>query len=58
VTAAIVLYNAMRGNVCDVDVQRVLRTILGVLMVAAAEALFGRHTQRNDWIFRRPDLAI
>lgn len=47
-TAAIVLLNAERGNVYDLDVQRVLLTILGVLMVtaavAAAEALFGRYT--------------
>ena len=46
-TAAIVLLNAERGNVFDVDVQRVLATIVGVLMVGAvveaAEALFGRY---------------
>jgi hypothetical protein len=49
-TAAIVLLNAERGNIFDVDVQRLRLTILGVLMVAAvvsaAEALFGRHTPK------------
>jgi hypothetical protein len=49
-TAATVLLNADRGNVFDLDVQRVLLTILGVLMVgaavAAAEALFGRRAPK------------
>jgi Fusaric acid resistance protein-like len=49
-TAAVVLLNAERGNVFDLDVQRVLLTILGVLMVSAAvtaaEAVFGRYTPK------------
>jgi hypothetical protein len=46
VTAAIVLLDAQRGNVFDIDLQRVIYTIVGVVAVAAAvavgEALLGR----------------
>jgi hypothetical protein len=51
VTTAIVLLNAERGNVFEIDLQRVLYTILGVALVAAAvalaESLLGRHTSNQ-----------
>jgi hypothetical protein len=52
VTAAIVLLDAERGNVFEVDVQRVVYSIVGVSLVAAAvaagEMLLGRSTAQTN----------
>ncbi len=50
VTAAIVLLDAQRNNVFDVDLQRVMYSLLGAVLVAAlvatAEPLLGRSTPK------------
>ncbi len=52
VTAAIVLLDAQRSNVFEIDVQRVVYSIVGVavvaLVVASAEVLLGRSTPKRS----------
>jgi hypothetical protein len=52
VTAAIVLVDAQRSNVFEIDVQRVVYSLIGVglvvVAVATAESLFGRATSSTE----------
>jgi hypothetical protein len=52
VTAAIVLVDAQRSNVFEIDVQRVVYSLIGVALVvvavATAESVFGRSTSGSE----------
>lgn len=61
VTAAIVLLDAQRGNVFEIDLQRVAYSIVGVALVAAAvaagETLLGRSTSKPSQPARPSDMV-